>query len=243
MNRYTFLYFPDNDKQKEFVQKNLKRLVELQTICFPNNSDIITMYQTAPKYGNDDIDYNSINNDEYKQVFERVDRYLSESSECFFALDRDTIIGMCFCYSQTVYRYTNKSKKNLVTYKIIKEKIDYTDFEETTIYPYLGGLCKDRKYSKVGSFLLDNICDFYKNNGLDIIYLTPESVVYRNNFSAYILKNECDLNEEKYYDSCMELIKYYKSQKFTISDDLYEINKCNLDQNKFILNTVMNRKL
>lgn len=159
------------------------------------------------------------------------------------------IIGYCFTLSARVIKYN----KQIKTY----EKINLDDAEiekimknQVTLPLYIGGLCKDSAYANVGSFLLDEIYKYHqKINEEDNedynakIYLCPGSDKHINNYERYINNNPCIIyDDDKYYESNMKLIKYYKKNNYFVSKNLYMIDKCN-EPNQYIFSNIMYRKL
>ncbi|QKF94623.1 acyl-CoA N-acyltransferase [Fadolivirus algeromassiliense] len=200
---YTFVG-PDN----EIAKKHFDRIVELNNICFPVNV-------------NDSSKIDLFNQKKNQLIKKFIDQF-----NFFYVFNKELLIGYCFVYNSSVTKYDH-----LETYKKIKstpKQISKILNAENVDIIEIAGLCKDLSFPNVGTFLLDKVCEYYKSRGVNRIYLVAGSDYYKNNYEAYVNYNSCVLTDDnKFYDSNMELIEYYNKNGFTVSDNLYSIDFCN----------------
>ena len=225
-NKYKF-YHLDTKEQIDFVKNNLKRLVQIQKICTPSN----------------------INNSQNKIEEERYDIYMTQNiiswvnyneeglHKFFFLLDQnDLIIAYCICAPQNVNMY--EGKEIIPTYILLSEEDNINnilkDFsEDVTLYPLISNFCKDQHCSGVGKILLDNVVNYYaENSEYTKVYLIPESAYHKKNYST-LLENICEIDNKKFFDSNMKLIKYYLDNGYIPSKNLFVNYKCS-DKNMFL---------
>ena len=64
------------------------------------------------------------------------------------------------------------------------------------------------------------------------IYLSARSSTHSYYF------NQCKFDKEKYLESNKKLLKYYESQHFVISKDLYDVLKCSESDNIIVYNVL-----
>jgi hypothetical protein len=134
----------------------------------------------------------------------------------------------------------------LETYKIIdisKDELKKMLLKDKG--PVIYALCKDMNYKNVGTFLIQKIVEYLKNNEYDKVYLIPGSVFGKINYFYFVKGEACKFYDyEKYYQSNMKLIKYYENIGFVISQNLYDIDKCEQDYvTKYHLFNVLIKKL
>lgn len=230
-NNYQFIYFDDINKQKKFINNNKEKMIDMMLNCSP---------LSIPE---------NLKNIDPRIIYTSYLDALIEK-KWFFILSNlnndNNIIGFCYLTDNFCTKITKKSLINKFNpYKIN----DLSNFPElmnhmiknvnnTTLSPEISSLCKDPNFKNVGSFLLDNILTYCEGK-YEKVYLVPESIYYKNNFSSFIFKNMCDFDNKKYWESNMKLINYYKSQGFQLSPNLFIIEKCNYSDNKFNVLNVM----
>jgi hypothetical protein len=210
------------DEPEIMVVKLLNDIVKLSCGCFPPNTDDSAKLKL------------------FNEKMEQIYLWYKDVDWFFVFTYDDILIGYCYVFQQEVITY----KKKLKTYTKLKINNNLINNNKKNISPYIAALCKDKNYSKVGSFLLDNVCDYlHKIYNYDIVYLCPGSDYFKYNYEAYVMGNECSLiDDDKYYDSNMKLINYYKINEFVISPNLYLIIKCK-KHNEYIFYNVMYKKL
>lgn len=227
---YEFKFFGNVDEQVTFIKKHFDNILELNNICFPSNEqnqDKMEKFSNAKK--------NIINS-------------YSSIGQWYFALHNEIIVGYCLATSREFIEYDGI----LETYKKIKlnkEKYDELTSNIKTVSFYISSLCKNKEYKHVGGFLLkqigligiNNLKIFDKYVG-NIIYLSPESSLYKNGYEYYINEKSCVIDDE-YYKSNMKLIDFYKHNDFKISKTLYEMDKCDEESNEYIIFNVMYKKI
>ena len=176
-------------------------------------------------------------------------------------MHNDKIIGYCLTYPSKAISTTKK----ITTYKTVTQDKSYDDlFDEITLTAYASSLCTDPDYKKVGSFLLDKLSNYFKSIGMTKLYTTVESPTFKNNYQAFagLDSDVCQLGDQppdlpiamlrpydqcvvgdQYYDANMKLIKYYETNGFKISKNLYESSHCDGLTDKYMFYNVLYREL
>ena len=231
ISKLKFVYFEDKEKgkekQKQYYNDNLKKILSLFDNCFPSNIN---------KYiDNEDNKKNIIK--QYKK-YKEYDSYTYTDGFLYFATYKKNIVGFFNIPDNgtSVFKYNGDIP--IKTYSLITpDDVEYSilnDYilnkgEKITINPYISSLCKDIFYTKIGKFLLDNISEHLKNKH-NKIYLTAGSSTYNYLFDS------CKLEKEKYLESNKKLLKYYESQNFIISKELYDVHYCKDSDNILVYN-------
>lgn len=223
--KYSLLHFNDISKQVSFIKKHIKEILSMSIDCFPSNVDMF------PK----SVDKNKW----LKDVKDRQLRHINSSMKegrWFFALKDTIIAGFC------VVGYTKliNSTSKLETYKVVhltKSQLRDVIINTYTVKAYLSSLCKKLSdgFEGVGSFILDSVSEYYKGK-TGYLYLTPESIQFKDG------KDNCILHPD-YFKSNKRLVEYYKKNGFKISKNLYEIDECSYDEDKYIIFNVMEKRL
>lgn len=210
---YTLINFTSFKEQILFFNKNKDKIVNLIKIFFTHE------------------------NDEVNQIIEDIFKYANDHRyPYFFVTYNEMIIGMCFLNTGGCIVMTHL-KKEPISYTLFSNLEDYVSSVKKNgiwIRPFIEALCKDPSYKNVGSFLLNNIKHVLKSFGLTRVYLIPESTRYKQIDSKY---NCGILNNDKYYESNMQLINYYKSNGFVIFEDHYMLDEC--ENKKFVFLNIM----
>ena len=222
MDNYIFLHFKDLNKQQQYIRKNLNRILDLLTICFPIQNPINHIVSQTI--------YKDIINSEL-------------DNQWYFVLNTNQlIIGLCYIHKEL--QCTHVTEKDLIDQFEFYNINNLTGWpvriyqQNTTIGPEISTLCKDPNYKNVGRFLLDNILKDLKNT-YRTVYLVPESIYYKDNYGVFVLHDYCHFPEGviKYNEANKKLIKYYQSVGFEIMSDLFIFERCNReDRNYNILN-------
>ena len=162
----------------------------------------------------------------------------NRKNNLFCILVNNIVIAIAFVRNDDVVVYRNIDVDDNLYIPINKNKIYVSNTDvATTISPVIETLIRntDHKYKNIGAYLLNKICDHFKNTH-KIIYLIPESTRYK-----HIGTNPCDItNTNKYKESNNKLIEYYKNQGFSIENKYY-IDVCNNDT--FLIYNVMSKIL
>ena len=218
---YKLLYFEDFIKQEEYVFKNIDKISDIWKNSFISNSN---------KYLSDN---NTVNHDnDYYMEQKNIILNSLNWSKWFFALEISTnkIIGQCNICTDKLSEYNGKNK--IKTYEIIKSNdlsYDiYLNRNSVLLYPVISGLSKDPKFKNVGKFLINKIILYLKSNtSYKKLYLVPESPKYKNNYMDILDKNACLYDKEKYHESNIKLINYYKLNGFVIDKKIFLVLNCN----------------
>jgi hypothetical protein len=192
------------------------------TQCFPANH-VGDAYEINKEYNN--RFYHSLKFQMFKRWF-----FVTEANNY-------NVIGFCSVSGLNVTKLSNADAKKVNPYKINELTDDIDTSNKVTLKYYIENVCKDGNFKNVGKFLLDNVIEYYKNAD-EKLSLVVESTRYKDNY----IDNLCTFtDEEKYYDSCMKLIEYYKSFGFKVSPNLFFIENCDLkgEDNRFNVLHVM----
>ena len=150
----------------------------------------------------------------------------------FFLVKKDKILAVATIENIISKRF----KGNIKTYELLSLKIKKNDKDLVKLYPGIGSLCrlKGKRYRGFGTKILNEISKYFKEKGFKYIYLTPESVIFKE-----ITFHDCGiaLNKKKYQESQKELINYYKSYGFNIYKHYYEFESCK-DDNNIVLSNI-----
>ncbi|AYV82768.1 MAG: hypothetical protein Hyperionvirus2_136 [Hyperionvirus sp.] len=269
---YIFKQFDINNsndlyEQMLYIRGNVDRILELMLQCFPGNINRERLSKTEiDKLDKDYIDF-----------FKETRIMQNGNAKWFFVLDGVTekIIGVTTIESEKVNQINDAGFENTRNSHEIKEilgdiksnpyvylpdgmidlKACYYNFEDQTaviIRPVIQAICKDAGYSDVGRFLLNNIFIFLKKAGYNVIYLVPESGRHKPT-AEFILcahANRCYWAEEfgeSYRADCLKLIEYYKTFGFSISEELFVVDRCGCGKNilgeGMILYNVLSKQL
>jgi hypothetical protein len=246
--KYKFYYSDDKEKENEFGEFNKRRIKEMYNTCFPPNLQHFVHYANPGYYkkveervNQKELEYNENINEMVRDYWTQED-YLLENTELskfanrFYVLDEDDIIvGYCRTTEQGFAKFTPEEVSRIGTYTLF-----FGDYEkdkgaeiyniimkpEEKIYPVIVDLCKDCFNKNVGSFLLTNVCDYFKKNNINRIYLVPMSSKYVANALSCISHYSFVVVEkyrDKFRDSSLKLIKYYENNGFKVSNDLFYI--------------------
>jgi hypothetical protein len=219
MNNYKLLHFNDIEKQDLYIHNNINHIIEIIVHCYPSNLKLF-----GKKTNNDKKEK------QYIEILKNIVINSSKWAIWFFCIDEFTnyIIGFCFLYEQKLSYY--KGNVNIDTYTIIKPCDKSFDIYENrkfkTIYPVIGGLCKDPKYTNVGAFIVNELISYLKSKtSYDKIFLVSESSLFRFNYLDYINENICVFNHEFFYSN-KKLIKYYETLGFRVLKKTFNVNEC-----------------
>jgi len=254
-NKYIF-YKPQLNEQKNIFAKYYKEITKIffQYITHERN--------TTKKSDNEELDSNLLNT--IKSHMNKFQAYFVKSGE--------KIIGLCFLVKKMEFI---KSNVPLETYKttivdndeeyvvklakekdcVIMKKELYNKISNNVVVrgPVITELCKNKKYSNVGSFLLKNIFEDLKKR-YDSVYLAVESIIHKDNLSSIVYLNNCIFKDTKLYiEDNKKLLNYYLSLGFHIDATLYspeacispgrEMNLPNFYSNAFILYPVLTKQI
>ncbi len=204
--------------QYDYVNKNIDRLVELQNSCSPSNYD----KYTDKKIENEEEVIVEYNNFFIESIYNFVKDYQTENKFFFLLDDANTIIAYCIGTHENVFEYIGNNQ--IETYRPldidVSEEI-IKDLGIKKIFPYICNFCKHQSISGIGKILLNKVIEYYSTNTeYDKVYLIPESVNYKNNYTGY-LEESCEMDEKKFYESNMKLVKYYLDNSFIPSKNLF----------------------
>lgn len=214
---YEFLNFNSEEDQINFIEENKNIIINMLINCFPANFP-----------DSDKKNYNKY----YEIIYNILEN--SKTSKWFFAIYSNQIVGFCNIQEYLEFIY---SENKLETYKIINK---FEPEKKIKLGPVIGNLCKNPEFKNIGDFLLNKISDFLKGY-FKIIYLIPESVIYKKSYES-IISESCKLIDPKlYYESNIKLIKYYIKNSFGILKKIYFMENCG--ENKILVFHVMAKNL
>jgi hypothetical protein len=219
---YKFEVITDVDVIKQHIDQDYERILELLSVCF----NLVDYDKGMLQFLEDSTVFlcKVINTDKIIGIATNImNNYYVETD------DKITT------YDPTIY-FTNKEYDSDGKIKIfhglhgcadLSQKLEY---EFVTLDPCIYSLCKDKAYKNVGSFLLKNICDYYKNKDYTKIYIVPESSRHRNQLmNTNVKTNNAEFTSilKKYKHDQTMLFDYYKKNGFvTDSNNLNNsINK------------------
>lgn len=228
IDEYVF-YKPKFEDQKNIFAKHNKEIIKIFS------QYVVHEMGTEEKGDEKEFEEN---------LHKRIEGYMNKF-QTYFVKYGEKIIGFCFLIKKMEFI---KSDVQLETFKvtvvdndeeyIIKRAIkkDYVIMKNElyekimnntlTCGPVIAGLCKNKKYKKVGSFLLKNIFENLKKE-YDTVYLVPESIIHKNNLSSFVYLNNCIFKDIKLYiEDNKKLIDYYLSLGFKIDATLYDFEEC-----------------
>lgn len=153
-------------------------------------------------------------------------------------------------FASTQYKDILINTKNVNIYEYVKVDSDNMELindsnnnNKVLLGPFIESLCRDMnpKYKGVGTILLKYISDYYKNKGVEKIYLVPESTKYKK----YGQNDNCgvEIDKDKYLDSQKSLHKFYNNFGFYKLDNHYEFDLCDSNYPSFIFYPVFYKKL
>jgi hypothetical protein len=194
------------DIKEKYLEKNHERIILLLNDCF-------------------DIQYKNYENIKY-----------IKNKDFFICTIDDKLIGIATGSEQNGITKTNIITRVYDTTYLYSDGdiVDYVDqknitYENVSLNPSIGSICKDMNYENVGRQMLQYIENYYRSKGFDKIYLVPESNKYRNELlNAHIEndgENDSNLNiiRKKYLDTQKNLINYYKKNGYEIYEKYYEV--------------------
>lgn len=202
MTDYKFVYFDDKDKEKEFVEKNSDKIVNIATRCFAPGDEFDRIKE----------------NDAFRGVVQRA------GSQWFFVTSDDQIVAFCKLTPEEPMTRFNQSLK---TYEpFVYEDIEEIKVEEhITTGPFIDALCKTAGYKGAGAFLLDNMHKHLKSKGVEKVYIVPESMRSKEAFAGYQEGLNCKL-KDKYLESNQKLVKFYEKMGYEIIENTYFVEGC-----------------
>jgi hypothetical protein len=214
---YNLFYILDIEKQEKFIKENIARILEIMLISFSSNLKL---------FNKNDIKKEK----EYEKILNHLITNISKWLIWFFCVEKKTskIVGFCYLYEEKLSYY--KGSEKIETYKKISPNDKSFDIYKNKIYknfyPVIGGLCKDPEYRNVGKFIIKELITYLKSKtSYKKLYLVCESTLFKFNYIEYIGENRC-VYSEKYFDSNMNLIKYYKSNGFKILKKIFCVDEC-----------------
>jgi hypothetical protein len=199
MTDYKFVYFDNKDEEKEFVENNNDKIVEIATRCVSPGDEFDQIKE----------------NDAFRGVVQK------SRSQWFFVTSDDHIVAFC---KLTPKDSMTRFNQPLKTYEpFVYDDIDGIKVEKhITTGPFIDALCKTAGYKGAGVFLLDNMHRHLKSKGAKRVYIIPESMRTKE---AYQVGQNCKLKDE-YFKSNQKLVKYYEKMGYEIIENTYFVEEC-----------------
>ncbi len=214
MEDYKVIFLKRNsDKLKNFLEENSEEIIKLKNGCWGSY-----YHFTLP-----------------------FTDYETKNLDWFIAMDGAKPIAIATTSKEPIYKYNFKID-TYVFIDVAEDERYYKDQKKYLLEPLVHNLCrnKDKQYKGAGRYLLNSICDHYKELDKKYIYLVPESVWFKKFYTGI----DCNIRvKEDYLKSQKELIKYYERHDFEIYDDHYDVERCQLGESVFIFFPVMRKEL